>query len=102
MKTIKQHIKNLSSTEFEELSKMTYSSRKLYNSALYLVNNHFKETEHYLGYNELYHQIKTNEHYKVLNSKIAQQILRLVDKDFKSFFTLLQKKNRGDYSYSSL
>lgn len=98
MRTLNQHIKQLSTIEFEELSRMCTESRKLYNSALYIINCYFKETNKYLGYNEVYHIIKTNDHYKALPSKIAQQILRLVDKNFRSFFTLLQKKHRGEYA----
>jgi len=97
MKTLKQHIRKLETKDFEKLSEMTYSSRKLYNCALYLINNHFKETTFYLGYTQVYHLMKGTEHYKALNAKMAQQILRLVDKDFRSFFALLQKKNRGEY-----
>ena len=98
MKTMTQHIKDLTSAEFEELSRMTYESRKLYNSALYIVKCHFEETNRYLGFLPLYHIIKTNEHYKNLNSKIAQQIIRLVDKNFRAFFALLAKKKRGEYT----
>jgi len=77
---------------------MCTESRKLYNSALYVINGYFKETNKYLGYNEVYHIIKTNDHYKALPAKIAQQIVRLVDKNFRSFFALLQKKGRGEYA----
>ena len=44
--------------------------------------------------------MKTNEHYKAMNSKMAQQILRMVDKNFRSFFALMTKKSRGEYNES--
>lgn len=95
MKTIKQHIKSLSKAQFIELKEYCHHSNSLYNSTLYLINEHFKNNNKYLGFNETYHLIKTNIHYKSLPAKTAQQIVRLADKNFKSFFKLLALKNKG-------
>lgn len=97
MKTLKQHIRNLTKTEFNELKQMCKHSNSLYNSALYVVNSYFKETNKYIGYNSLYHEMKNNIHYKSIPTKISQQILRLVDKNYMSFFSLLKQKNNGNY-----
>jgi IS605 OrfB family transposase len=98
MKTIKQHIKSLTKAQFIELKNYCYHSNSLYNSTLYLINTYFKETNKYLGYNETYHLIKTNIHYTSLPAPSAQEILKLVDKNFKSFFKLLDLKNKGTYN----
>jgi len=47
---------------------------------------------------ENYHLLKTNEHYKSLPSHSAQQVLKYVERDMKSFFSLLKIKNKGSYS----
>ena len=39
-----------------------------------------------------YHKSKYNENYHILNSNMAQQILKEVDGSFKSFFALLKKE----------
>lgn len=98
IKTIKQHIRKLNSVQFEMLSNMCRHTNSLYNSGLYVINNYFKETNKYLGYNELYKEMKDNIHYKSIPAKIAQQTLRLLDKDFRSFFVLLGRKLKGKYS----
>lgn len=36
--------------------------------------------------------------YRSLPNPVAQQVLMMVDRNFKSFFNLLNKKNRGEYS----
>lgn len=98
MKTLKQHIKKLNKEQYVLLREMCLNSNSLYNSGLYIVKNYFKETGKYIGYAQLYNELKQNKHYKFLPAKIAQQILRLIDKNYRSFFALLRKKNLGQYS----
>jgi putative transposase len=97
MKTLKQHIRKLESTQFEKLTKMCRHSNSLYNCCLYVIKEYFKQTGKYIGQNSLYKEIKNNEHYKALPAKMSQQIVRLSDKNYRSFFALLKKKNRGQY-----
>lgn len=98
MKTLKQHIRKLSKEQFLVLKDMCKHSNSLYNSALYVCEKHFEETNKYIGYLQLYHEIKTSIHYKGLPTKIGQQILRLVDKNYRSFFALLKRKAKGQHA----
>ena len=98
MKTLKQHIRKLNKEQFNQLRNYCFHSNSLYNCALYVVKEFYKETNKYIGFNKLYHELKTNYHYKQLPSKVAQQTLRLVEKNFKSFFHLLKLKLKGKYS----
>jgi putative transposase len=98
LKTLKQHLRKLTKEQFKQISYMSYETNKLYNCALYVCNKYFEETNKYIGYNNLYHEIKTNIHYKnINNTAVAQQILRLLDKNFRSFFALLRRKQTGNY-----
>jgi len=98
MKTIKQNIRGLNKTQYIELKRMCKHSNSLYNSTLYFIKCYYKETNSYIGYNKLYHEMKTNIHYKSIPAKISQQILRLADKNYVSFFHLLKQKNNGRYA----
>lgn len=42
--------------------------------------------------------MSTNENYKLLPVHCSQQIVKLIDQNFRSFITLLKKKNKGQYS----
>jgi putative transposase len=98
--TCKTNLKKISKTDFKILSDMCNSSRALYNSALYELNNFYEETEKYLGFNKLDKLMKnhiSNPIYKFLPAQISQQILRRLDKNFISFFKLLNKKRNKDY-----
>jgi len=97
MKTIRQHIKTLSKSQFNQLKSYCYHSNSLYNSTLYFINQHYKETGKYLGYLDVYKIMKNNIHYKSMFASNGQEILKLADENFKSFFKLLALKNKGKY-----
>ena len=101
MKTIILTQKNrlrLNKEELNIVKSLAYHSAKLYNVGLYSVRQYYFLNGEYLPYAKNYHLCKTNEHYKLLLSDTAQQILRLVDRNFKSFFSLLKLKKQGKYS----
>lgn len=79
---------------------MCHHSNSLYNCALYIIKSYFKETGLYIGFNKLYHEIKINEHYCSMPKKVSNRIVSLVDKDFRSFFALLNRKKKGEYTAS--
>jgi len=80
------------------IDKLSYHSARLYNTCIYNIRQYYFDNNSYLNYAEQYHQIKNNENYKLLITDIAQQTHRLVDRNFKSFFSLLKLKIKGKYS----
>ena len=84
--------------DFQVLERLCYHSARMYNVGLYSVRQHFFNTNEYLSYYDNYHECKTNENYSLLLTDTGQQILRLVDRDIKSFFGLLKLKKLGKYS----
>ena len=77
------------------VDKLSYHSARLYNSCIYNIKNYYELNNSYLNYNEQYHVIKYNDHYNTLITDSSQQIHRIVDRNFKSFFSLLKLKNRN-------
>jgi IS605 OrfB family transposase len=65
---------------------------------LYSVREYYFNNNEYLPYNKNYHKCKNSENYKLLLSDTSQQILRIVDRNFKSFFVLLKLKSQGKYT----
>ena len=84
---------------FNELDNMCFLSKNLYNKGLYIVRQHFFNTEKYLNYNALENIKKKSKDvdYYALPTKVSQQILMVLDNNFKSFFKLLEKKKKGLY-----
>ena len=101
MKTIILTQKNrlkLSSKKLEIVKQLSYYSARLYNVGLYSVKQYYFNNNAYLNYAKNYHECKANENYKLLLSDTSQQILRIVDRNFKSFFGLLKLKTQGKYT----
>ena len=98
--TAKQHIsRNTRGGEYiTALRALCYHAARMYNVGLYSVRQHFFNTGEYLSYYDNYHLCKSNENYAILLSSTSQQILRLVERDMKSFFALLKLKQDGKYS----
>ena len=85
-----------------ELDELCFKSKNLYNKALYLVRQHYFKTKNYLNYydvNRLMVDSKDVDYYS-LPCKVSNQILRLLDRNFKSFFTLIKKKKNNEYNKS--
>ena len=92
------YIRHLPKDQYEAILEMCSYANNLYNVGLYQIRQYFFATNKYLRYEENYHLCKGNENYKLLQAGVSQQILRLCDRNFKSFFALLGKKKTGTYS----
>jgi IS605 OrfB family transposase len=80
------------------VDKLSYHSARLYNSCNYTIRQYFELNNSYLNYNEQYHMVKENENYGLLITDSSQQVHRIVDRNYKSFFSLLKLKSKGKYS----
>ena len=111
MKLVERHIIKRTNVNYKKLVKLTNLSCNLYNSALYVVRQHFfnktnKQYDNdiasdiektYLNYYDLNALLKETYEYTSLPSNVSQEILKLVDKNFKSFFSLLSKKRNKNH-----
>ena len=73
------------------LSGLCHISKNLYNEANYIIRQEFFKTGRWIRYNELYHLLKNSDNYKSLPAQTSQQILKLLDKSWKSFFKAMKK-----------
>ncbi|MBO4379307.1 MAG: transposase, partial [Clostridia bacterium] len=70
------------------MKRLCRAGKDLTNQAIYNVRQHFFAGNGYLQYVSNYHLLKDSPNYRMLNSNMAQQILKEVDGSFKSFFGL--------------
>jgi len=89
---VEKHIIKQNHSFFKECDNLSFLSKNLYNQGLYNVRQHFFETKSYLNYNSNYHITKLQNSYKQLPTKISCQTLKMIDQNFKSFFSLLKNK----------
>jgi len=93
--TIKQQVKHLTKEEFKSIKELSHTAKNLYNQGLYNIRQHYFKNKEYLSYEDNYALLKNSENYKLLNSNMAQQILKEVDGTFKSFFALIKSDKIG-------
>ena len=76
------------------LDEITFLSKNLFNVATYTVRQRFFMDRHWTRYNELWRLLESHEVYKKLQemcgSHPPQQVLKQVDRNFKSFFKAIK------------
>ena len=97
--TVKQQVKHLSKDDYKTMKELCRIAKNLTNQAIYNIRQHYFAEGEYLNYQKNYALLKTSDNYKLLNSNMAQQILKEVDCSFKSFFGLLKLAKKGKYSF---
>lgn len=97
--TIKQQVKHLSKEDYKSIKLLCHIAKNLTNEAIYNVRQYYFNEGEFLNYEKNYSLLKNSINYKMLNSNMAQQIIKEVDGSFKSFFGLLKLAKKGKYSF---
>ena len=97
--TVKQQVKHLSKEDYKSIKELCHIAKNLTNQAIYNVRQYYFAEGEYLNYEKNYALLKSSDNYKMLNSNMAQQILKEVDGSFKSFFGLLKLAKKGKYAF---
>ena len=100
--TVKQKVKHLSKDEYKSIKKLSHIAKNLTNEAIYNIRQYYFNEGLYLNYEKNYTLLKNSDNYKLLNSNMAQQILKEVDNSFKSFFALLKLAKKGKYNVKDI
>jgi putative transposase len=90
MQLVEQHIFHRNDPRFAVIDEAAFKSKNLYNAALYEIRQAFIHEGTYLNYNEVDKRMQSHEAYKALPAKVSQQVLMLLDKNWKSFFEVLK------------
>ena len=86
MQLAERHIIKSTEHRFAEIDKLAFKSKNLYNAANYVIRQSFIYGWGYVNYNEMNRLMKSHQAYKVLQALVSQQILMILDKNWKSFF----------------
>ena len=90
MQLVERHIINKNHQHYQEIDHFCFLSKNLYNVANYIVRQEFINNKNYLNYNAVQKQMQDQADYKALPAKVSQQVLMLLDKNWKSFFEALK------------
>jgi len=102
MRLTEQHKIRKGHKYYDVLDSETYKSKNLYNATLYAVRQYFFNNGKYLSYYSLQNTFQNEKQtdYYALPTKVAQQTMKKVDGNFKSFFKALAsyKKNPSKFN----
>ena len=85
--------------ESQPLSRLCHFAKKLYNLATFYVRQDFFYLDNWLRYNDLWLILKNSKAYQKLPSQTAQQVLKTVDRAWKSFFNSIKDWKRHPEKY---
>jgi hypothetical protein len=71
---------------FKAIDRAAFASKNLYNAANYVVRQSFIAETIYLNYHEMRRRMKDHEAYQALPANVAQWVLRMLDKNWQSYF----------------
>ncbi|GAB6890877.1 RNA-guided endonuclease InsQ/TnpB family protein [Geobacillus stearothermophilus] len=96
---VEQHQINSYHYLYHYCNDLCFKSKNLYNYANYIVRQEFINNNEWIRYNSLDKMLKHEQVYKELPAQTSQQILRLLDKNWKSFFKAIKDwiKNKEKY-----
>ena len=90
MQLVERHVINRNHKHYKEIDNICFLSKNLYNAANYIIRQEFINNSKHLNYNAIQKLIQSNIDYKSLPAKVSQQVLMLLDKNWKSFFEAIK------------
>ena len=86
MQLVEQHVIKRADARYRAIDQAAFASKNLYNAANYEIRQSFIHQGVYLCYEEMHARMKSHEAYQALPRKVSQQVLRLLHKNWVSFF----------------
>lgn len=90
MQLVEQHVVKRTDSRYQAIDHAAFASKNLYNAANYVIRQAFIHEGIYLCYEEMHARMKSHEAYKALPRKVSQQVLRLLHKNWVSFFKAIE------------
>lgn len=101
---VEKHVIKKSHPYYNMFCEFTHLSKNLYNHANYLVRKEFVETRKWLRYQDLDRLLKADlefpDYRNMPTAQSAQQVLRLLETNWKSFFNSIKDWSKSKDKYS--
>ena len=94
VKRVEQHIIDRNNKYYKMLRDKCHEAKNIYNHANYIIRQEFIEHGNWIRYEEiekiLHNDLKYPDYWNLGLANSSQQILRVLDKNWKSFFTAIK------------
>ena len=86
MKLSERHFISINHQNYTEIDDLSFKSKNLYNKANYIIRQEFTKNNKYINYVKLDKLMQKEPEYKLLPAKVSQGTLKLLDRNWSSFF----------------
>lgn len=90
MKLVERHIIRAGHKHYSEIDDFALRAKNLYNRANYILRQHFGKTGKIFSMPKMDNIMQPEESYKALPAKVSQQVLRMLDRNWKSWVEALK------------
>lgn len=97
-----QHIITVNDKRYKDLDRICFLSKNLYNAALYIIKQEFLVSGKWTRYVELSKKMVTenNVDFRALSGSSSQQILMVLDRNLKSYFSSIKAWKRNNKKFT--
>jgi len=101
-------LRNISKEHYNKLYSMSNYSKDLYNQTNFLVKQYLKYTGSYLSNYQTYYLMQERENlqgeinFKKLKIVLSQNVLKILDQNWKSYFKALKDYKKNPHKYSNM
>ena len=96
---VERHFINKTNKNYKIIDELCFKSKNIYNYANYIIRQEYIDNGKWIRYNSMAEIVKDSEPYRELGSNTGQQTLRILDKNWKSFFTAVKDWNKNKDKY---
>jgi putative transposase len=100
MQLVEQRIIKKSHPAWQKIDAMSSSAKNLWNAANYCIRQSFIFGHGVPNYNQMDKLMQPTQQYKSLPAKVAQQVLRLLDKSWKGYFCAIAEYKIDSSSFT--
>jgi putative transposase len=94
-----QHTIKKTNPLWKIIDELCFKSKNIYNYGNYIIRQEFINNGKWIKYNDLFKLVKDSEPYKDIGSNVGQSTLRLLDKNWKSFFIAIKDWSNNKSKY---
>ncbi len=101
MRLVERHIIQNNHRFYAEIDRLCFLSKNLYNYANYLVRQSCIFEKIYLDYHDIQKTLQSQPDYQAMPAKVSQQILMILDRNWKSFLAANEAYKQNPSKFKS-
>lgn len=104
MLLVESHIIKELHSIYKECDHLCFLSKNLYNASLYNIKLRYEEDNSFLGYHQLSKRFsdENNIDYRSLPAKVSQQVMMLLERNYKSYFNALKSYSKTPSKFKGI